>query len=317
MVERVAVVYNTLTAILIKIFRDYNFLKTGLNKQDPPTHYNMILQRGTVTILKYHRRSLTDSAEVGLSLTETEIQQYKIFKWKHGQSRSCWIPKAAQGTTIYERYFNIHLSSLAQRRSSIRLRIFYVARSVTRSGTSSSRHVALFISPFVRFTCATRRFRAVVIAFRLVRYTPYTNVPAKFPWDGWAFPLALSLPSSTLLLSYSPYLRLQSVSIGPLRLQIPSFFEFAHGTSHDDDEVHSSKRVLVCTRPRIARKILQNQFFRSHPTHSSTALPRNNVDARIEAIFDLHNRCVSVTVATRVNQTRVNQCDTKSSFCTN
>ena len=80
MVERVAVVYNTLTAILIKIFRDYNFLKTGLNKQDPPTHYNMILQRGTVTILKYHRRSLTDSAEVGLSLTETEIQQYKIFK---------------------------------------------------------------------------------------------------------------------------------------------------------------------------------------------------------------------------------------------
>lgn len=96
------------------------------------------------------------------------------------------------------------------------------------------------------------------------------------------------------------------------RLRIPSSFEITRRTCRDDG-VHSCERILVC--PRIARKILRNQFFRPHPTHSSATLLRNNVEAGIEAIFDLHDRCVSQCDCR--NPRKPNLYDTKSSFYAN
>lgn len=59
--------------------------------------------------------------------------------------------------TIYERYFNIHLSLESQRQSSIRPRIFRVARYAECNplGNFLLSPRRAFISPFVGFTCAT------------------------------------------------------------------------------------------------------------------------------------------------------------------
>lgn len=283
-----------------------------------------------LTLLNYNSRKIISI----LSFTCTHVitedipkRMYIIAKLVDSESRN------QRGTAMEdtrERYFNIHLSSSTttefRRDSRIFLSLCGECNPHGNPASSCLSHPRAFIlfllQIYIRDSCATLP-RCIVIAFRLVRYA-LVRTRRKFHRGRGECVSGLSPPV------HSPLFRFfTSRVVSSLAIMTRSAFPFADPISFRDHAWNASRRrrrrrrqdafirVHFSTRRAGWWRIVPGSFVKSCGTNFSLpcihAIPpsrfiRNNVDARIGAIFDLCDRCpdcrLFLPVTIRVNQTR-------------